>query len=610
MQGAGTGLRASVLIRGEGGADVVNVNDNWGLPADKNFFVTAESFNLNSNVYLIASGTGMITIEADHVELNGTATVTAANPVNIRPLTNQRPIDLGTNTASSLSLTNAELARITSNIRIGSSTSGAITITNTLAASGRSLRLVTGSGVSGAGSIINSHSTTSGEVIFDQLGQSTYSGMLGGPSAGTNADKLLSIRKAGTGTLTIDSANTYTGWTSVDAGILRITNSDALGSSISGTIVSSGASLQLQNSVNVAGEFLRISGTGVGATGALWSVSGSNNWSGTIELDSAATIGNQTDTLLLNAIDNKGYTATFNIGDVSRLFGTLSGAGGITKIGSGQLLFQASNTYIGETNILSGSINLVGPATLGSAAAGTTIANGATLSILNTTPVQDNITVSGIGLTGFGAINGDDGSQLVGNVLLVGNTRIAKFDAVSPFVISGNISDGGLGYGLEVRGSETGRAITLAGTNTYSGPTQLIEPVTLNVNGSLTSNVSLVSGARLGGNGTIVGSVTSTGTGAVSPGVGGIGRLTVVGNYAANTIFDIQDDYLTAGPGGDYDQLVVQGSASEIILSDNTVTFQSAGGGIIPVPPNYITLIKNETPFSISPFENLAPNSR
>ncbi len=374
--------------------------------------------------------------------------------------------------------------------------------------------------------------------------------------------------------------------------------------------MNSGASLQLQNSIAVLNESLAISGAGVGATGALSSVSGDNRWSGDISLEAAATIANQSDDLLLHEIENNGFTVTLRIQDVARLLGTLSGTGGVTKTGTGQIVFEAQNSYLGVTNILAGSINLANSGTLGSAAAGTAIANGATLAILNTTPVQDDITVSGIGFTGFGAINGDDGAQLLGNVLLVGNTRISKFDAVSPFVISGNISDGGLGYGIEVRGSETGRAITLAGTNTYTGPTQLIEPVTLNVTGTLTSNVSLVSGARLGGNGTIYGSVTSMGTGAVNPGVGAVGRLTVVGNYSANTIFDIQDDYLTAGPAGDYDQLVVQGSTSQIDLGTKTVTFQSAGGGTAPLPPNALTLIKNETANAIVPFSNLTAGSQ
>lgn len=609
-QGAGTGVVSHVTLDGQGGPDIVNLNSDWTLPANKHLTVTAQSFNLNANADWLTQGTGVITIQADDVELSGTATLASSTPVIIRPITNQRPIDLGTNTAGFLSLTNAELARISSNILVGSSNSGAISISDTIAASGRGLRLVTGIGVTGTGSIVNSHPTTEGEVIFDQMGESTYSGLLGGPSAGTNADKLVSIRKAGAGTLTLNSANTYSGWTSVDAGILRLTHANALGSTVSGTIVSNGASLQLQNSITVLNESLAISGTGVGATGALLSVSGDNRWSGAISLNAAATIANQTDDLFLHAINNNGFTVTLRIQDIARLLGTLSGTGGVTKTGTGQIVFEAQNTYLGVTNILGGSINLANSGTLGSAVAGTAIANGATLAILNTTPVQDDITVSGIGFTGFGAINGDDGAQLVGNVLLVGNARISKFDALSPFVISGNISDGGLGYGIEVRGSETGRAITLAGTNTYTGPTQLIEPVTLNVTGTLTSNVSLVSGARLGGNGTINGSVTSTGTGAVNPGVGAVGRLTVVGNYSANTIFDIQDDYLTAGPNGDYDQLVVQGSTSQINLGTKTVDFQSAGGGTAPLSPNFLTLIKNETSNAIVPFSNLTAGSQ
>lgn len=82
--------------------------------------------------------------------------------------------------------------------------------------------------------------------------------------------------------------------------------------------------------------------------------------------------------------------------------------------------------------------------------------------------------------------------------------------------LNGNISgDGGItqanspltGAGSAVASSTT----TLAGTNTYTGPTQ-INVGRLNLTGSLTSNISLTSGTSLQGEGSTTGSLTFAGT--------------------------------------------------------------------------------------------------
>ncbi len=54
------------------------------------------------------------------------------------------------------------------------------------------------------------------------------------------------LTKDGTGILTLNAANSYTGLTTVSAGALVVANALALGDTASGTTVTSGASLQLQ----------------------------------------------------------------------------------------------------------------------------------------------------------------------------------------------------------------------------------------------------------------------------------------------------------------------------------------------------------------------------
>ena len=71
------------------------------------------------------------------------------------------------------------------------------------------------------------------------------------------------IAKSGAGTLTLTAANTYSGSTSVTAGVLNIQNATALGGTAAGTTVSSLAALQLQGGITVSGESLSIAGSGV-----------------------------------------------------------------------------------------------------------------------------------------------------------------------------------------------------------------------------------------------------------------------------------------------------------------------------------------------------------
>jgi len=75
----------------------------------------------------------------------------------------------------------------------------------------------------------------------------------------------------------------------------------------------------------------------------------------------------------------------------------------------------------------------------------------------------------------------------------------------------------------------TGGTLNLTANNNYAGPT-LVSNGTLSVQGTLQGSgvVTVNSGARLAGNGTIAGSVTNNGT--LAPGTDVIGTLTVNGN--------------------------------------------------------------------------------
>src|SRR5205807_3989939 len=90
------------------------------------------------------------------------------------------------------------------------------------------------------------------------------------------------INKVGAGKLTLVSANTYTGTTNVNAGVLSIEHSGALAAGTT-TNVSAGAAVEVRGGVSPIGA-LNISGTGILNTGALRNPAGTDNWAGPITL--------------------------------------------------------------------------------------------------------------------------------------------------------------------------------------------------------------------------------------------------------------------------------------------------------------------------------------
>ena len=130
-----------------------------------------------------------------------------------------------------------------------------------------------GGGVAGMGNIqiASGLTTTIGSVLT------------GGDDAGK-------IMKTGGGTLVLNAANTFGGIVTVAGGVLAIGNAAALASSLSPTIVSNGATLQLNSALTVS-EPITLYGAGSNNLGAFRSVgSGNRTWSGKVTLGADARI--------------------------------------------------------------------------------------------------------------------------------------------------------------------------------------------------------------------------------------------------------------------------------------------------------------------------------
>ena len=160
------------------------------------------------------------------------------------------------------------------------------------------------------------------------------------------------LTKSGAGTATISGANTFSGAVTVSAGALRATDGSALGTTTTGTTVSSGAALELSGGITISGEALSLSGTGISSGGALRNISGDNTYGGAITLGAATRISSDAGTLTLDVASGNAITGTQNLtiggaGNITVNDAIATGTGALTKEGAGTLLLAGSNTFTG-----------------------------------------------------------------------------------------------------------------------------------------------------------------------------------------------------------------------------------------------------------------------
>ncbi len=289
------------------------------------------------------------------------------------------------------------------------------------------------------GSIIGSGALTSTSA-FD-LRAGAVSAKLAG-AAGLN--------KTTAGTVTLSGANNYTGTTTISGGTLSVSGGSAI--SDAGAVVLA----------NVAGATLDL-----GNNETIGSLAGGGTTGGNVNIN-----GN-----------------TLTVGDASSTTyaGVISGAGGITKVGTGMLALSGANTYAGATAINAGTLSAQNAAALGTTAAGTTVAAGATLDINNAAVGNEAVAIDGTGVGGNGALTGTGAASLSGNITLGATTP--TIGGTGTLTLSGVIVDGA-GTTLTKTGAGT---VTLAGTsaNTYSGLTT-VNAGTLNLN--KTAGVDAIAG--------------------------------------------------------------------------------------------------------------------
>lgn len=451
----------------------------WG--ADLNFGATS-----GAPRNLVFGGTGNWTINSN---LNGVGIQITKNGTGTLSLTN-------TNNALDIVVINDGTLKVdgAGQLRAGNYT-GTFINTGTFHYNSSAAQTIT-SAISGAGALIKGGSSIltltgnnsySGNTTVDsgtlrigsggQLGTGTYAGNItlasgavfehastASTTVGGATNRITglgSISKSGTGTLRINSSQSFSGGVNLSQGILEYDGAGALGTGTitvsAGEITGRGAGGTLANNIVLNGN-VQLGRSGVGSGMA---------FTGTIDM------GGGVRTLTMN-------------GAPIVLSGTISN-GGIAKSGSSTLqISNTGNTYSSGTVLNAGILEYTGAGTLGT---GTVTINGGELTARSAggTLANDFIVNADfqLGRNGIGS-----GIGISGNVDLGGGTRTITTPGVNP-TISGVISNGG----LTKAGSST---LTLTGTNIYTGTTN-VNAGTLYISGALgNTDVTVASSASIG----------------------------------------------------------------------------------------------------------------
>src|SRR5262249_18318094 len=138
----------------------------------------------------------------------------------------------------------------------------------------------------------------------------------------------------------------------------------------------------------------------------------------------------------------------------------------LTKAGAGTLVLTGANSYTGATTISEGILNIRNDAALGSTAAGTTVASGATLQLQNSITVGDEaLSLAGTGFNNNGALENVSGeNNWSGPITLAADSRV-QTESGTILGLAGAITGAGA---LEKTGPGT---LGLTGNNSYGGAT-------------------------------------------------------------------------------------------------------------------------------------------
>ena len=457
----------------------------------------------------VISGTGGITKSGTGTwTLTGANTYSGATAINAGAINIQNATALGTTAGATTVASGAQLQ-----VQGSITTAEALTVSGTGLAGTGAIRNISGNNVL-SGGVTRAAATT----ITSDAGLLTLSGPVSGNFAltvggagNTTVSGIVSgtagLNKNDAGTLTLTGANSYTGATAINAGIVNIQNATALGTTAGATTVSSGAQLQIQGGITSA-EALTVNGTGVSAMGAIRNISGNNVLSGAVTRAGATTITSDAGLLTLSGPVSGNFALTVGGAGNTTVSGIVSGTAGLTKNDAGTLVLSGANTYDGVTTLNAGILSVSSLANGGTAsnigdssnAAGNLVFNGGTLLYTGAGSNTNRLFTLGTGggtidASGSGALNFNNTGALTisgagaRTLTLTGNSTATNNLSAD---ISGSTS-------LVKDGTGTWR---ISGDNTFTGNATvkngLLEMNSNTINGGVPSTAGLIVGDGVG----------------------------------------------------------------------------------------------------------------
>lgn len=369
-----------------------------------------------------------------------------------------------------------------------------------------------------------------------------------------------SLAKNGTGTLALSGTHTYDGGTTINAGTLALTSGGGIGGIIRGAVtVNNGGTLRLaandatgygtgadrMSAITIneggtvfvattggAGQNQTLSNMTITLTGGTFTGVASSTVDlfsgGSSVITNASAITSVISTGTFNVRQND---STFTVADgaaavdllVSAVIGENDGAGNnaLIKAGAGLMAVSGNNSYTGATTVNAGTLRVDANNGLGSAAAGTSVANGATLLLngVNYSTVEA-LSINGAGVSGGGALRNSGTSTFAGQVTAATHATIhsgggtlnltggvVKNGTELTLTGGGRINISGTGISGASANSDlvvNGTTAVVSAASNFNGPTSVINNGTLVANATVqTTSVTTDSTATLSGTGRI-----------------------------------------------------------------------------------------------------------
>jgi autotransporter-associated beta strand protein len=399
-------------------------------------------------------------------------------------------------------------------------------------------------GLAGNGTVTNTTAATATLTVGFQNGSANFAGAIAGAVA---------LTKIGAGVQTLSGQSSYTGATTISAGVLKVGAAGALSASsditdnalldlaghstsagaLAGSgLVSNSASTGAVLTVGVNGHSAGFAGALVNGAGSIGlakigagvqTLSGGNVYTGptsinagTLQLGAANAFSPGSDVNDAGTLDMHGFAASIgalggngkvtnsgaaailsvgadgNSGNFSGAIANAAGAIAFTKIGAGVQTLTGANSYSGLTTISAGTLQL------GNSAAIPSTSDVVDNAILDLNHFSDAIGA----LSGSGVVTNN--GAIAGVLSVGGNGRNGAF--------AGALQDGLAPVGLTKTGS--GTQVLSGAANTYSGPTVVAAGV-LQAGGSnsfsTNSDINVAATLDLHGNVAAVGALTGTG---------------------------------------------------------------------------------------------------